>query len=279
MDNRVIAGIVTYNPDLERLIENLSAICCQVDDVIIVDNGSSNAENVKTAIGKYTNVQFLRNKKNLGVATALWQILNYATTNSFDWVLTLDQDSVSCDNIVEEYLKYSNYENLGLMTCNISDRNFDVTKVSQRTSEVIEIKDCITSGSFMNVRAYNSTEGFDKRLFIDSVDIDMCYKLRENGYKIIRIPYDGLLHEVGKGRNVSFFGKSYIVYNHNPLRHYYMARNQRYLVKRYPKELNSFKESIREIRTWVLIMLYESKKIKKICCRIKGLQNAKQLFH
>ena len=38
----ICAGIVSYNPDLKRLKENIDAIFPQVDEVIVFDNGSIN---------------------------------------------------------------------------------------------------------------------------------------------------------------------------------------------------------------------------------------------
>ena len=56
---------------------------------------------------------------------------------------------------------------------------------------------CLTSGCFMRVSAHKDTAGYDVRMFIDCVDFDICYSLRAAGYKIVRIPYDGLIHEIG----------------------------------------------------------------------------------
>ena len=36
---KFLAVIVTYNPDVDRLNENLKAISCQIDKAVIVDNG------------------------------------------------------------------------------------------------------------------------------------------------------------------------------------------------------------------------------------------------
>ena len=47
MDKGVYAGIVTYNPKIERLIENINSIYPQVDKVIVYDNGSENIEDIK----------------------------------------------------------------------------------------------------------------------------------------------------------------------------------------------------------------------------------------
>jgi rhamnosyltransferase len=40
----IFAGIVTYQPDLNRLGDNLRAVSPQVRKVIIYDNGSTNIE-------------------------------------------------------------------------------------------------------------------------------------------------------------------------------------------------------------------------------------------
>ena len=39
---KIGAGIVTYQPDMDRLRENLNAVVGQVDFVVCVDNGSRN---------------------------------------------------------------------------------------------------------------------------------------------------------------------------------------------------------------------------------------------
>ena len=40
------AGIVTFNPDIGRLKENIDAILPQVSELVIVDNGSANVDEV-----------------------------------------------------------------------------------------------------------------------------------------------------------------------------------------------------------------------------------------
>ena len=48
--DRIYAGIVTFNPDIERLKQNINAISIQVDQVVVFDNGSDNQEKVADAI-------------------------------------------------------------------------------------------------------------------------------------------------------------------------------------------------------------------------------------
>ena len=44
-------GIVTYNPDIEKLKKNISRIAGQVCKLVIADNGSKNIEDIKKACG------------------------------------------------------------------------------------------------------------------------------------------------------------------------------------------------------------------------------------
>ena len=88
------AGIVLYNPDTERLKENIEAILPQVDQIIVVDNGSSNVDEICELLNKYEQIKFIWNEENYGIAKALNQLLYFAYKNDVEWILTIDQDSV-----------------------------------------------------------------------------------------------------------------------------------------------------------------------------------------
>ena len=71
---KICAGIVLFNPEIERLNENIEHIRKQVPMLILVDNGSSNLEDVKSLICDVPNIILLENGKNLGIAQALNRI-------------------------------------------------------------------------------------------------------------------------------------------------------------------------------------------------------------
>jgi carbamoyl-phosphate synthase large subunit len=60
------AGIVLYNPNIERLIENYNSISNQVDIVILIDNNSINITDIRSVFSTMDNVMIIENKKNLG---------------------------------------------------------------------------------------------------------------------------------------------------------------------------------------------------------------------
>jgi len=264
---RVLAGIVTYNPEMDRLQQNIGAIVSQVDFIVCVDNGSTNIEDIRKIVT--SKIKLIELRENLGIAAALNQILLFAKSNNYDWFITLDQDSVCMQGLIENYLHYKNIVNTGILACSIQDRNFEIA--TNKIEEIEEIEECITSASFCNTAALSEIGGFDEKMFIDSVDFDVCLNLRKHGYKIYKTGFVGILHEVGHGKNVKLLWKQRVVYNHSALRNYYMARNHIYMAKKYSKDISMIKTILKELESELLIFLYESEKLKKIRARHKGV--------
>ena len=44
---RICAGIVLYNPDIERLSDNIDSVISQVEKIYLVDNGSKNINKIE----------------------------------------------------------------------------------------------------------------------------------------------------------------------------------------------------------------------------------------
>lgn len=270
---RVLGGIVTYNPDLSRLVENIKSIIGQVDCLLLIDNGSSNYKGICEEAEKYS-CRIIVYKTNFGIAMALKQLMEYAVTNGFDWVLSLDQDSIAMPDLISEYKKHATEQSVGAMTCSIKDRNFDLIKVCKLNGEKMEyVKTCITSGFFISVQAYQTTSGYDDKMFIDLVDFDICYSICEAGFRILKIPYVGLLHEIGIGENVKFLGRDIVIFHHNSIRRYYMTRNLIYLSKKHPRELSVAKALAKVLYRIIAVFIYEDDKKGKLMVSIKGIKD------
>lgn len=264
MKINILAGIVLYNPDIKRLKENISSIINQVEEVILVDNNSQNIEEIKSIIGQYDNLYFVRNSTNEGIAYALNQILNYAYSHKYTWYLTLDQDSVVPCNIINSYT--NNIQNgCALMTCRIVDRNFLIENTSK---EIENVETCITSACFTNTEICKKLGGYDNKLFIDSVDHELCIRVRKAGYTILKINSISLIHELGHSKKVKLLGNYYIVYNHTPLRSFYIFRNRVYIGRKYKMLTSSMKYLLIRL---ILISLFENGKIKKLRYATKGI--------
>ena len=89
----VCAVVVTYGPD-GGFPARLNEISPQVGMVVIVDNGSGDAErNMLLEAAAEPKVDVVFNDENLGLAQALNIGIQRAAALQYSWVLLLDQDS------------------------------------------------------------------------------------------------------------------------------------------------------------------------------------------
>ena len=186
------AGIVSYNPEIERLQENVAAIAPQVDRLLIFDNGSGNLEEIEAAFGSLAEI--IRSPENLGMAKALNRLCAAAEQGEATDIVLLDQDSVASSDLVAVEARHRSVD-VGLVCALTVDRNHKDQDYDN--SLVFDIKRPITSGSMVNIAAWNAVGGYDERLFVDWVDDEFCDNLRTHGYRLLRTYGTSILHELG----------------------------------------------------------------------------------
>lgn len=242
------AGIVLYNPEINRLRKNLDAICNQVEYVYCYNNGLQNASEVISMLDSYKNLRLIGTGTNVGIATALNNIVKEAEKDGNDWILTLDQDSVSCANMIVAFSELTSEKNVAIICPVIEDIRRKNEKPAVAENTINDVDFCITSGSFMNIQKTLEIGGFDEWLFIGLVDNEICYRIKLNGYRIIRNNAVILNHELGeltpsKFENI-YLKLGNVLHNEtikklsykrkvNPMRLYYATRNMLYLKKKY----------------------------------------------
>lgn len=243
----IYASIILYNPDIELLQKNISAVKNQVDGIIIIDNGAgekSTVFEVLEAKAALSSSEFIivKNKKNEGIAKALNQAVCYCIKNSIEWLLTLDQDSVVPDNMINIYKKYISLPYVGQLTCkfyNPNNEDYSLVNISE-SKPWTELQKCITSGCMMNVKACEKVGMFDDRLFIDDVDYEYSLRMRKKGFKIYGISQVNMEHHLGNAVEKKFVLFKYIDYQYTPQRTYYQARNGMYIIRFYPEARAEF---------------------------------------
>lgn len=271
--NVIYAGIVLYNPEINRLIENIEHITHQVDMVLLVDNGSKNAEVIKKLLNNFENIQYINLHENKGIAYALNVIANKAEKANVKWVITLDQDTVCENDIIERYKPYLSLEKVGQLTCDYRDRNFkDISEKKDSYKQLEEVTWCITSAALLNIEAWKNAGGFDETLFIDEVDYDICLTMREKGYHIYKANFIGFIHEIGSGKTIKFGFLEIKTWNHSPMRRYYGVRNA-IIVARKHKELNFHRAFLGAIKHMIIIFTFENQKLEKLKAGLQGLRD------
>lgn len=270
MSEKTVAGIITFNPEINRLKDNLTGIYNQVDKVIIIDNASENINEIEALESTYLNLEIIRNQKNSGIAKALNQIGGFADDNGYVYFLTLDQDSVANIGLVTELKNCFIDESVG-MACPYINR-YDDYVFRDKTTEVFS---CITSGSLVKTDVWKQINGFWEYLFIDEVDHEFCYHMRECGYKIIQSERTSIDHIIGVPTEKVVLGHVFHPTNHSAFRRYYITRNCILMKLLYPDEKHPFCRRYDMLfRIFVSTLVCEEYKIKKIKAMICGAKDA-----
>ena len=265
---KVCAGIVLYNPDINRLARNINAVEKQVDLVVFVDNASENIDELQKIFSGDRYI-WIKNETNLGIAAALNQLMDFADKNGYLWILTLDQDSICADDLVQKLLTAAlNEPGTGDETKQtamagplIIDRGIADAEMTfnEPLPETEDVRLCITSGCLTNVRSVLDTGGFNEWLFIDEVDREMCLRLLLRGYRLIRVNSVELYHEYGeKTITRRILWKNVIYRYYSPFRVYYQTRNLVYMMRKYGREYTP-----RLMYRWVRLFIAFS--VKFIC--------------
>lgn len=268
MSNNICAGIVLYNPDITQLKRNIAAIIKQVQILYLQDNGSANISDIEKIIAETSSIVLLRNPKNKGIAWALNALCKRAESDDFQWILTLDQDSVCPQNMIALYKEYLPIAD---MLCpKIVDRNYGVLDGNSENVETVD--KCITSGCLLRLSSWRKLRGFDEKMFIDGVDFEFCYRMKKSGMNILRVNDVVLSHEIGNITVRHFLGFRVIVKNHSPFRKYYIAKNIIYMARKQNNVFVLLKSVMQEIKLLGIVLLYEDNKSQKVSRIISGIQ-------
>lgn len=244
----IAAGIVLYNPNIDRLKQLLAIITRMVDKVFLYNNSSDSFDFI---LESYKDkLVYLSEGKNLGIAYALNKIMEKAQMYNYDWVITLDQDTLIPETLVDSFRPFLNEKDVAIVCPQVIDKRREYMQLNSAENEVSEINDCITSASCTNVRIWKKIGGFDEWLFIDFVDNDFCKRAILSGFRILRVNGVVIDQEFGiiepkSPKAVKFWiGLSKVSKIHNiaklsyrkkvsPMRVYYVHRNLLYLNKKF----------------------------------------------
>lgn len=268
-------GIVLFNPDIDILRKNLVTLIRIADTITLIDNNSNNLKEITELTSMSYKIELLTNMSNLGISTALNQIVLETNRKKAKWVLLLDQDSIVPDDIFCKYNQLTDRLNVAIICPRIVDINLP-SKIEEDES-IEAVKECITSGSYVNIDVLISLGLFDKEMFIDLVDFEYCLRVARSKQMILRHNGVVLLHRLGSLKVKRFFRFKIHVTNHTPIRVYYKIRNNIYLKRKYPNEFTTSRVIKTIFNTLIKVILFEKNKLKKIKSIFKGWIDGKRV--
>ncbi len=236
----VVAVIVTYLPDLEKLGELLAALVPQVTAGVIVDNGSGADIRARLQSMCTGVVELVALEDNRGIAAAQNIGIAQAKALGADYVLLSDQDSVPDGAMVMELMAAIEKMRAGgsQVAC-AGPRYLDARQQNpppfirvrglrlerckcDSPDAVVPVDYLIASGCLIPLAVLDQVGGMREDLFIDYVDIEWGLRARRFGYQSIGACAAQMEHSLGD-HPIHFLGRQLPL--HSPLRHYYHFRN------------------------------------------------------
>lgn len=244
MNKKVFVVLVTYNPEMGKLIKCVNSLKEQVEKIIIVDNTPSN--NKKFNFKENDNIEIIYLYNNYGIAYAQNIGINKAINYGAEFILTSDQDTLYPDNYIEkmleEYYRYSNSMRIAAIAPIFKDINSNsIIKVCEKNKnkikvinqqeiflkEIFIVSHVISSGMLIPVNVFNNIGLMNDRYFIDWVDTEWCFRALVKNYIIIQSPKIIINHNLGdKSKKIL----NYKITIHNNIRKYYRVRNAVYML-------------------------------------------------
>lgn len=262
----------------------------QISILILVDNGTEDRalRDIKRIASE--RVQVIFNSNNRGVAVALNQGLHRSRELGFAWAITLDQDSQPATNLVEElclsYSKSSNQEQICIVAPQIISHELDkktyylrpklgplYKREYCRGEDLDSVTTVITSGSLINLEAFEHVGDFREDFFIDYVDTEFCLRARSMGYSIIVACNAKIDHILGDRRRVKVGEVTLYPTFHPPLRWYYISRNRIAMIRMYALRFPHW-FSYELVASWYTLMrmlLTEDQRLEKLSAIWQGM--------
>lgn len=206
---------------LEQCLLSVQAASKNItSEIIVVDNNSSD-QSCSMIRKKFSEVKLIENKKNIGFSKANNQGVAVAEG---EFVLILNPDTVIAENTFEKVLSFADKkENLGAIGIKFIDGTGNFLPESKRNIPTIKIanqkirgnthkyyanyidengiaKVEILTGAFMLMKrkVYLKVGGFDEDYFMFGEDIDLSYKLLNQGFLNYYFGETAMIHYKGE---------------------------------------------------------------------------------
>lgn len=273
MGKRVLTIIVTYNGEkyIEDCIDSLLRQT-QGTDILLIDNGSM--DNTRKIVHeKYSFINIIDVGYNSGFAHANNVGIKYAMDNGYEYVMLINEDTVSDNKLVEKLLKSVGPQKAVIpriyMDGALTKTWYAAGKIDFENRQVIncqeDLMDQMAEVSFMtgccmliHTDIFHKVGLFDEDYFMYYEDSDLSLRMYLQGIQMLYIPDTYVWHRI-QGKKE----RGYYVY--------YMERNRLYFFKKYAKifHCNTFQLVLEEI--WRMFLFPDIYMIVFSRYKIKGL--------
>jgi len=269
---KIAALIIWYNP-LIKYLENIKSLSENVDKIFIVDNSEERPIKLIEKLSKDEKINYHFFGNNRGIGYALNFGIKKAMNEDFEYILTLDQDSIINKLSLNHLIKILEENKNCAFSCPFIINKYFTKK--PQVGKQYDVNVAMTSGSLLNLNIHRKIGDFNNDFFIDYVDTDYCLRVKEKGFRIILTEDAQLFHNEANIKEIRLFGSKFYPYNHAPFRFYYKTRNLLYMRSKYlPKNYKMIKREEKVfLKTLLKALLFEKNRIQKLRMALKGVND------
>jgi len=216
--NKILVGVATYNESLniEKLIVSIFNLKIKNLDLLIVDDNSPDgtSEITSNLINNYNNLKLITRCNKLGIGSAHKDIINYAKSNNYLGLVTMDADFSHPPALINKFLEMNNNEDFIIASRYANGGGTD----NKGYRKYISIFGNNFAKYLLNMPANdltNSYRFFPKKV-LDRMDmnlidsngysffVEVMYLVHKKNIKIIEIPF----HFFERTKNISKIPKN-----------------------------------------------------------------------
>ena len=272
MNHRILAVVVTYFPEKELLERDVAAFINDIDKILIWENTPEEKKYQYRYI-EDSKVEYCGDGNN-SISHGLNYAWRYANTYGYDYLLTMDQDSVFHNFAVFKEYVFTHSDQMMLFGPSINPQTIP-NQPSVRKEESL-----ITSGMLIQICILNTLGGYDEKLDIDGIDTDLCLRANQLGIDSYRIVHSGLQQRFGSPLIKYYKGMKQEITCYPPKRLKSIVAAHIYLIRKYPNMSPKMKKLIDNyfIKGKIKrILLFEDRKIQKIIAILLGIYKGKRM--
>jgi len=263
MSGKILAIVVTYYPDKQLISNNINAFIENVDKVLIWENTPYEDSNKYRFIVN-EKIEYCGDGVN-SISKALNFGWKYASDNNYDYLLTMDQDSV--------WINFQEFLDKTINNKPNCDCVWGPTIVGRGYNEEFHLGDIITSGMLVPVKILNDVGGYFEEFRIDGIDAFFCYSAMEKGYPVYTVAGCLLKQQFGNIDSFSIGKFHFLSYQYNSIRLFEIYKSQIIIQRRF-KTTNEYKQNFwknRILRWPIKIILSEKNKLSKLKAILQGI--------
>lgn len=256
---KIISIVALYKPSIDDL-KNIINYINSCDMCILMDDSDTSSEQIVMSYfdEKYRDkLMYIWNGTNIGLCASVNRGIEIAEKNGADWILLMDQDSMTRDSDLDEYRYYIQNCSGDSVAAIVPQYNYD-RHPRTRYKGYRKIRWSNMSGMCVKVTSLKDIGKFEERLFIDGLDMEWGIRAHKKGYEIIEIGSAIMEHHPAETRIYSICGRKIFMYGWaSPIRYYYQFRSNHYMIKKY-RSCEALKCQI--IKLSKVLVLFEHKR-------------------